>query len=89
MVAYWRYLAIAYRGLQPEKYEQFREQLPTGFLADMEAINQELAKYPDIMPRFRNFAYDQYLKSQGISEGLASYSQIVMLVDAWEGKRRQ
>jgi len=52
MVAYWRYLAIAYRGLQPEKYEQFREQLPTGFLADMEAINETLAKYPDIMPRF-------------------------------------
>jgi len=45
---------------------------------------ENLDKYPDIMPTFRNFAYDKYLKSQGISEGLASYSQIIMLVDAWE-----
>lgn len=86
-MAYWRYVAIAYRRLQPDKYAVFREQLPRGFLADIEAINDNLAKYPDIMPRFRNFAYDQYLKSQGITEGLASYSQIIMLVDAWEKKK--
>ena len=54
----------------------------------MDAINDNLDKYPDIMPAFRNYAYDQYLKSQGISEGLASYSQIIMLVDAWERKRK-
>ena len=85
-VAYWRYLAIAYQGLQKNKYWEYRNNLPAGFQADLEAINRTLAKYPDIMPRFRNFAYDQYLKSQGIAEGMASYSQIIMLEDAY-GKR--
>ena len=86
MVAYWRYLAIAYQRFQKEKYWAFRDQLPKGFQADMEAINNTLTQYPDIMPRFRNFAYDRYLKSQGISEGMASYSQIIMLVKAYEEK---
>jgi len=86
MVAYWRYLAIAYQGLRKEEYWAFRKQLPKGFQLDMESINNTLAQYPDIMPRFRNFAYDQYLKSQGISEGMASYSQIIMLVKAYEDK---
>ena len=87
MVAYWRYLAGAYQQHKKEEYWSFREQLPKGFLADMDAINTTLRQYPDIMPRFRNFAYDKYLKSQGISEGLQSYSQIVMLVEAWEKKK--
>lgn len=82
-IAYWRYLAIAYQGLKKDQYWEYRNQLPVGFQADLEAINQTLAQYPDIMPRFRNFAYDQYLKSQGISEGLASYSQIIMLEEAF------
>lgn len=83
-VSYWRYLAGAYQQHKKEEYWSFRDQLPKGFLADMDAINTTLRQYPDIMPRFRNFAYDKYLKSQGISEGLQSYSQIVMLVEAWE-----
>ena len=83
-VSYWRYLAGAYQQHRNKEYWSFREQLPKGFLADMDAINNTLLLYPDIMPRFRNFAYDKYLKSQGISEGLQSYSQIVMLVEAWE-----
>ncbi len=87
-VSYWRYLAGAYQQHRQEEYWSFREQLPKGFLADMDAINTTLRQYPDIMPRFRNFAYDKYLKSQGISEGLQSYSQIVMLVEAWEKKER-
>jgi len=84
LVAYWRYAAIAYQGFEREAYWEFRETLPKGLQADMDAINDNLDKYPDILPTFRNYAYDKYLKSQGISEGLASYSQIIMLVDAWE-----
>ena len=86
LVSYWRYLAGAYQQHKQEDYWAFRDQLPKGFLADLDAINNTLQQYPDIMPRFRNFAYDKYLKSQGISEGLQSYSQIVMLVEAWEEK---
>jgi len=84
LVAYWRYAAIAYQGFEREAYWEFREALPKGLQADMDAINKNLDKYPDIIPTFRNYAYDKYLKSQGISEGMASYSQIIMLVDAWE-----
>jgi len=57
LVAYWRYLAGAYQQHKKEEYWSYREQLPKGFLADMDAINTTLRQYPDIMPQFRNFAY--------------------------------
>ena len=86
LVSYWRYMAGSYQAYKRAEYQEFRATLPKGFLADLQAINDTLHLYPDIMPKFRNFAYDQYLKSQGISEGMASYSQIVMLVEAWREK---
>ena len=52
-------------------------------IADLEAINANNAAYPDIMPRFRDAAYDSYLKAQGIAEGMQNYGKVVLLVEAW------
>ncbi len=85
-LSYWRYIAGNYQAYYPKEYALFRKQLPKGIIADLDAINANGRKYPDILPRVRDFAYDSYLKSQGIEEGLESYSRIIMLVKAWKEK---
>ena len=87
LINYWRYIAIAYQRFKPEAYADFRKTLPAGYRADLDEINASLDKYPDLLPRLRYVAYDSYLKSQGISEGMASYSSIIMLVRAWQEKQ--
>jgi len=84
LMCYWRYIAIAYQRFAYDEYQTFRKTLPKGFLADLDVINENLDKYPDILPKLRYAAYDSYLKSQGIAEGMKSYSSIIMLVRAWE-----
>ena len=85
---HWRTLAIQYRRYAPEKYSAYRESLPLGVQADLDAINETLLRYPDIMPGFRYLAYDAYLKAQGIEEGMKNYSRVVMLVSAWRESQR-
>jgi hypothetical protein len=80
---YWMTLARNYRYYQPNDYAQVRDWLSEENKADIEAMYAELRKYPDIMPKFRNFAYDAYLKSQGIEEGMLNYNRVIMLVRAW------
>lgn len=80
---YWITLARNYRRYQPDDYAQIRDLLSEENKADIEAMYDELRKYPDIMPKFRNYAYDAYLKSQGIEEGVLNYNRVIMLVRAW------
>jgi len=80
---YWRYLAGEYRSYYPKEYPEFRKNLPKGIQNDLDDINAYMAKYPDIMPRLRNVAYETYLKAQGIDEGLENYNRVIMLVTAW------
>ncbi len=81
---YYRTVASQYLRQAPEEYTAFRKALPAGIRADLDAINANLAQYPDIMPRFRYYAYDTYLKAQGIPEGMLNYNRVVMLVRAWK-----
>ncbi len=83
---YWRYVASEYLNMAPEAYEAFKKALPAGIRADVRAINAEMDKYPDILPELRDAAYNTYLQSQGIAEGIKNYDRVVMLVAAW---RRQ
>lgn len=89
LLCYWRYIAIAYQRFAQEDYWELRKTLPIGFQADLDAINKSLDKYPDFLPKLRYAAYDTYLKSQGISEGMKSYSTIIMLVRAYELERKK
>ncbi len=86
-LTHWRTLAVHFRRYEPETYKRLRESLPPGILADIMAINRNIMEYPDIMPRFREAAYEAYLKSQGISEGIQNYDRVVMLVKAWREGR--
>ena len=86
-LGFWRELAAAYRHVDPDKYTQFRAGLPTGFLNDLEQIYERLERYPEFFARFRRVAYDQYLKAQGIEEGLNNYDKVIVLVLAWRRDR--
>ena len=83
---YWRTVASNYLRYKPEAYRAFRATLPIGIQNDLNAINENLDDYPDIMPKFRYYAYDSYLKAQGIDEGMKNYNRVVMLVHAWRNK---
>ncbi len=82
-LGYWRRLAIGWARVDQQGYDAFRATLAPGMIADLEAINANNAAYPDIMPRFRNAAYDSYLKAQGIAEGMQNYGKVVLMVEAW------
>lgn len=82
-LGYWRELAADFRRYEPEQYPKFRESLPLGIQKDLDAINETLLSYPDVLPHVRYVAYDAYLKTQGIEEGMLNYDRVTMLVRAW------
>lgn len=84
---YWRYVASQYLSMAPDAYAQYKKALPPGIRADVRAINAEMDKYPDILPELRDAAYNTYLQSQGIAEGMKNYDRVVMLVAAWRQKQ--
>lgn len=88
ILAYWRYLASDYRAYYPEEYAQFFKTLPAQVVDDLIAIRDNSDKYPDIFPKFRTIAYNTYLKTQGIAEGMKNYDRVVMLATAWRKKMR-
>ncbi len=85
---YWRTLAVNYLRYKPKEYREFRSNLPIGIQEDLDAINDNLDAYPDLMPKFRYYAYDTYLKAQGIDEGIKNYNRVIMLVKAWRRQQK-
>jgi hypothetical protein len=83
---YWRELARKYLSIDREGYtELFRNQLDPGVRQDIISIINNQRSFPDFLPEIRDVAYDTYLKSQGVQDGLLSYGRVVKLV---EGYRR-
>jgi len=85
-LSYWRYLASSYRLGWRDRYGSYFKGLPPGFVADLRAINENSNRYPEFFPQLRYAAYDTYLKSQGVKEGIKSYSRMVLLVSAWRSQ---
>ena len=83
-LSYWKTVASNYKAVFPATYEQFKKDMPQGIWNDIKAINQNIDKYPDIFPVFRDFFYSNFLKSQGISEGLKNYSRVILLETAYQ-----
>lgn len=84
LLGYWRYLASNYRRLEQSEYSKIRNGLSVGIKNDLRAIYTYQDRYPDILPAIRNAIYDSYLKSNGVSQGLKSYSTIVAQCLAWQ-----
>ena len=86
LLGYWRYVASEYRKGHKQEYRAHYRTLPEIIRILLDDIHQNNKKYPEIMPRVRNKVYDSYLKSQGVQEGLRSYSTVVRMVHAYESQ---
>jgi len=85
-LGYWRYLASNYRASDRDGYKELYDGLPGKLKSDLISIRRNSLKYPDILPDLRDVAYDTYLKTQGINEGLQNYSRVILLVNAFKQK---
>lgn len=82
-LGYWRYLYFEVRKRYPEAAAAHFDLLDEGIKIDLEAIQKDLNKYPDILPVVRDKIYDSYLKAHGVSSGLRSYNEVVVLMAKW------
>jgi hypothetical protein len=87
-LSYYRYLINNLRRADNEKYKSLISGINPGVRNDINAIVEQLSKYPDIIPEFRDLVYDSYLKSHGVKDGLASYSTIIKLIGQWKTSGR-
>jgi len=87
-LAYWRYLMRDLKKNFPEHYEEVQQKVIVGVRKDLAEIYESINKYPEFMPRFRDQVYNTYLKTQGISDGMASYNRIVIMVVAHKREKR-
>lgn len=83
-MGYYRYLLSNFRRYYGEEYGEVFNNINPKILKDIISINNELEKYPDILPNVRDKIYDTYLKTHGIKAGLHSYSTIIQLVNRWK-----
>lgn len=84
ILSYWRYLVRHIRSAEPDTYKDIYSTLDAGVRNDLDAIQKRMQNYPDILPQLRNLLYDNYLKSQGVSGGIANYSYVIDLVHRWK-----
>jgi Protein of unknown function (DUF3810) len=86
MISYYRYVASNYRRANEQAYLAFRATLPPYFIADLDAIKRRQDAYPSWLDS--TGLNDFYLKSQGVTEGVGSYSKMVVLVYSWRKDSR-
>jgi hypothetical protein len=79
LLTYWRYLMNDLRKNAQFSFYKAAYHRPLGVRNDIKAIYHELDKYPDLLPNLRDLIYDNYLKSNGVKEGLKSYNRVVDL----------
>ena len=66
--------------LPRDEQRQFVARLGPGPQADRRAIGERLQARVEVVARASWETYDHYLKSQGVDEGIASYSRVVQLL---------
>lgn len=82
-LTYYRYVFSELRRMNKEYYKKERATLPIGVISDLDTIYATIDRYPDFFPGVQQVAYDAYLKSQGVTEGVKSYNRMVVQVAAW------
>ena len=83
ILSYWRYVASEYRMQDEQAYSNAYKKFPPLLVNVLKEIYKNNDLYPEILPSLRYTVYDNYLKAQGIEEGMRNYSRVVQLVTAW------
>jgi hypothetical protein len=71
------YAVNAVGGTDKQAAKALRARLPEGVRADNRVLREYWASKPDLTVALSDATYDAYLKSQGVSSGRRSYSQVV------------
>ena len=82
--SYWRYLRSQAYLLDKDRFDSYYRFLPSDVAKDYREVLSYQNRYPDILPAIRDLIYDNYLKSHGISEGMKSYSRMIVLSQQWQ-----
>lgn len=80
---YWRYVFSELKFNDYWCYRELRSTLPRGMYNDLEAIYALIDEYPEFFPNLQDLAYELYLQTQGVKEGLQSYNKMVLFVAEW------
>ncbi len=85
-LVYWNFIAREFRRAFPDKYRDIWETLPIGMKSDLRAVAENWRKYEGRLQKVSEKVYAEYLKSQGIKEGLKSYNRLIVLISAYKKK---
>jgi len=81
---YLRYLAYDLYQADNELYQKAIKQYSRGLVADLNAIRLNNQKYQPLFRQFSRMVYNQYLKHQGVKEGIKSYNTVIRLYMAYK-----
>lgn len=83
-LSFWRYIANEIRRIDHEYYTiVINDILAPEVREDLIAIYENSLKYPDWFPGLQRKVYDTYLRAHGITEGMASYNEVLMLAESY------
>lgn len=83
-LGYYKYLYHDMRKTDKDLAVKLFMQLSKGVRADLQAVSEYSARFPDWLPWWQELVYDNYLKIQGVKEGIRSYNLIVRQVISWK-----
>jgi hypothetical protein len=81
-LAYWEYVFPELIRASRDDAKKLAERLPSGIRADLRAAFENRNRYRGRLQEAAEAVYGQYLKSQGVDEGIKSYDRFVALVVA-------
>jgi hypothetical protein len=81
-LAYWEYVFPELVKTSHDDAKKLAARLPPGVRADLEAAFENWNRYRGRLQETAQAVYGQYLKSQGVKEGIKSYDRFVALVVA-------
>jgi hypothetical protein len=82
-LSYWGYVSSDLSRAAPAEFRSLWSGLPEGMKADIQAVRENWSRYRGALTRISGRVYERYLRSQGVREGMLSYSRFINLVAAW------
>lgn len=83
-LSYWGYISSELARAAPAEFRTLWAKLSPGMKADIQAVRENWNRYRGALTRISGRVYERYLRSQGVREGMMSYSRFVNLVAAWK-----
>jgi hypothetical protein len=87
-LAYWNSVAGELIRISPQGFRDLVVAMPDGMRADLRAAAANWDRYRGRLMEIGERINQQYLRSQGIKEGIKSYDRLAMLVLAWRNQEK-